>query len=170
MEDDVDLQLVKNWDFSWKDFYSLVPYDWDVVQLAIICTGPLHVKLHKRFVNDFSTAAYMINRHHAEKLLKFHIRGDKYKLDNGCRPRAVADDLVYNSGKTYSIPLLLYKIQLGSSIHPEHVDIFHKSSHDGLLEFWQQKGAGLNIKELMDYDPYLGRITENAPEPEQNNT
>jgi GR25 family glycosyltransferase involved in LPS biosynthesis len=116
MEDDVDLQLVKNWDFSWKDFYSLVPYDWDVVQLAIICTGPLHVKLHKRFVNDFSTAAYMINRHHAEKLLKFHIRGDKYKLDNGCKPRAVADDLVYNSGNTYSIPLLLYKIQLGSSI------------------------------------------------------
>ena len=170
MEDDVDLQLVKNWDFSWKDFYSLIPYDWDVVQLAIICTGPLHIKLHKRFVNNFSTAAYMINRHHAEKLLKFHIRGDKYKLDNGCRPRAVADDLVYNSGNTYSIPLLLYKIQLGSSIHPEHVDIFHKSSHDGLLEFWQQKGAELKIKELMDYDPYLGRITENTPEPEQSNT
>ena len=170
MEDDVDLQLVKNWDFSWKDFYSLIPYDWDVVQLAIICTGPLHIKLHKRFVNNFSTAAYMINRHHAEKLLKFHIRGDKYKLDNGCRPRAVADDLVYNSGNTYSIPLLLYKIQLGSSIHPEHVDIFHKSSPDGLLEFWQQIGAGLNIRELMDYDPYLGRITENVPEPEQSNT
>jgi len=82
MEDDVDLQLIKNWDFTWKDFYSQVPYDWDVIQLAIICTGPLHVKLHKRFVNDFSTAAYMITRHHAEKLLKYHIRGDKYKLDN----------------------------------------------------------------------------------------
>lgn len=165
MEDDVDLELVRYWDFTWKDFYSQVPYDWDVIQLAIICTGPLHVKLHKRFVNDFSTAAYMITRHHAEKLLKYHIRGDKYKLDNGCKPRAVADDLIYNSGNTYSIPLLLYRIQLGSSIHPEHVDIFHKSSHDGLLEFWKQSGAGLNIKDLMDYDPYLGRITEN-PEPE----
>ena len=165
MEDDVDLELVRYWDFTWKDFYSQVPYDWDVIQLAIICTGPLHVKLHKRFVNDFSTAAYMITRHHAEKLLKYHIRGDKYKLDNGCKPRAVADDLIYNSGNTYSIPLLLYRIQLGSSIHPEHVDIFHKSSHDGLLEFWKQNGAGLNIKDLMDYDPYLGRITEN-PEPE----
>jgi GR25 family glycosyltransferase involved in LPS biosynthesis len=159
-EDDLDLQLVKNWDFTWKEFNSLVPFDFDVIQLAIICTGALHVKLHRRFVNDFSTAAYMITRHHAEKLIKYHVRGDKYKLDNGCKPRAVADDLIYNSGNTFSIPLFLYKIALGSSIHPEHVDIFHKSSHDGLLEFWQQRGAELKIQELMDYDPYLGRMTE----------
>ena len=61
-EDDLDLSVVFHWNFTWKDFYSLIPYDYDVVQLAIICTGPLHVKLHKRFVNDFSTAAYMITR------------------------------------------------------------------------------------------------------------
>ena len=168
MEDDVDLQIARYWDFTWKDFQSLVPYDYDVVQLAIICTGPLHVKLHRRFVNDFSTAAYMITRHHAEKLLKFHIRNEKYKLDNGSKPRAVADDLIYNSGNTFSIPLFLYKIALGSSIHPEHVDIFHKSSHDGLVDFWSQNGAKMNIRELMDYDPYLGRMTENPPE--QSNT
>jgi GR25 family glycosyltransferase involved in LPS biosynthesis len=164
MEDDVDLQIARYWDFTWKDFQSLVPYDYDVIQLAIICTGPLHVKLHRRFVNDFSTAAYMITRHHAEKLLKFHIRNEKYKLDNGSKPRAVADDLIYNSGNTFSIPIFLYKIALGSSIHPEHVDIFHKSSHDGLIDFWSQNGAKMNIRELMDYDPYLGRMTENPPE------
>jgi GR25 family glycosyltransferase involved in LPS biosynthesis len=160
MEDDVDLQLVRFWNFTWKDFVSKVPYDWDVIQLAIICTGDLHVKLHKRFVNDFSTAAYMISRHHAEKLLKFHIRGDKYKLDQGVKPRAVADDLIYNSGNTFSIPLFLYRIELGSSIHPEHVDIFHKASHDGLLQFWQLQGHDMSIDDLMNYDPYLGRITE----------
>jgi GR25 family glycosyltransferase involved in LPS biosynthesis len=170
MEDDVDLQIARYWDFTWKDFQSLVPYDYDVIQLAIICTGPLHVKLHRRFVNDFSTAAYMITRHHAEKLLKFHIRNEKYKLDNGSKPRAVADDLIYNSGNTFSIPIFLYKIALGSSIHPEHIDIFHKSSHDGLVDFWSQNGAKMNIRELMDYDPYLGRMTENPPEPEQSNS
>lgn len=166
MEDDVDLQIVKNWDFTWRDFYGLVPYDYDVIQLAIICTGPLHVSLHKRFVNDFSTAAYMITRHHAEKLLKHHVRGDKYKLDNGVKPRAVADDLIYNSGNTYSIPIFLYKIELGSSIHPEHIDYFHRSSHDGLRNFWAQQGCSLNIGELMDYDPYLGRVSEAPPKEE----
>ena len=162
MEDDVDLQTARFWDFTWSDFVSKIPYDWDVVQLAIICTGDLHVKLHKRFVNDFSTACYIINRHHAEKLLKFHVRDGKYKLDQGVRPRAVADDLIYNSGNTFSIPLFLYRIELGSSIHPEHIDVFHRSSHDGLLQFWERQGYEMNIDDLMNYDPYLGRITESS--------
>lgn len=160
MEDDVDLQTVQNWNFTWSDFYSRIPYDWDVVQLAIICTGPLHVTLHQRFVNDFSAAAYIITRHHAEKLIKHHIRGDKYKLDNGVKPRAVSEDLIYNSGNTYSIPLFLYKIALGSSIHPEHIDMFHRPSHDGLLKFWNENGSNLSIEKLMEFDPYLGRIAE----------
>lgn len=162
LEDDVDINIAKYWNFTWKDFYSRIPYDWDVVQLAIICTGNLHVKLHRRFVNDFSTAAYLISRHHAEKLIKHHVRGEKYKLDNGVKPRAVADDLLYNSGVTYAVPLFLYRISLGSSIHPEHVDYFHKASHDGLRNFWEQNGSDLQIEGLMDYDPYLGRVTESG--------
>ena len=166
VEDDLDLQLARFWNFTWSDFVAKLPYDWDVVQLAIICTGNLHVQLHKRFVNDFSTAAYMITRHHAEKLLKHHVRGDKYKLDNGVKPRPVADDLIYNSGNTFSIPLFLYKIALGSSIHPEHIDVFHRGSHDGLLNFWQQSGHDLTIDSLTNYDPYLGRITNPTPREE----
>lgn len=160
MEDDVDLQLVKFWNFTWSDFAAKVPYDWDVIQLAIICTGNIHVKLHKRFINDFSTAAYMITRHHAEKILKLHVRDDKYKLDQGVKPRAVADDLIYNSGNTFSIPIFLYRIELGSSIHPEHIDVFHRASHDALLQFWERQGHDMTIDDLMNYDPYLGRISE----------
>jgi len=166
VEDDVDLDLVKYWNFTWTDFFSKFPYDWDVIQLAIICTGDLHVKLHKRFVNDFSTASYMITRHHAEKILKHHCRDGKYKLDNGLKPRAVADDLIYNSGNTFSIPFFLYKLELGSSIHPEHIDSYHRASHDGLLAFWQKEGPNLNIKDLMDYNAYLGRITSPTNETE----
>lgn len=160
MEDDCKLDVARYWNFTWREFYSKIPYDWDVVQLAIICTGDIHVSLHKRFVNDFSTACYIINRHHAEKLLRFHTKGDKFKLDNGIKPRPVADDLIYNSGNTYSIPLLLYHIPLGSSIHPEHIDAFHKGSHDGILNFWSQNGANIDLTALMDYNPYLGRVTE----------
>lgn len=162
MEDDVDINIARYWNFSWKDFYSKIPYDWDVIQLAIISTGSLHVKLHRRFVNDFSTAAYLISRHHAEKLLKHHVKGDKYKLDQGVKPRAVADDLIYNSGVTYATPLFLYRIKLGSSIHPEHVDMIHKASHDGLKNFWEQSGCTMAVNEIVDYDPYLGRITPSA--------
>jgi len=159
MEDDCNLDLVRFWNFTWKDFYSKIPYDWDVCQIAIICTGDIHVKIHKRFVNDFSTACYLITRHHAEKLIHFHCRGDKYKLDNGVKPRPVADDLIYNSGNSYAIPLLLYKIELGSSIHPIHVDVFHKNNYEAQFNFWSQTGAQMSIDELMDFDPYLGRVS-----------
>jgi len=164
MEDDCLLDTVRYWNFDWKTVASKFPYDWDVIQLAIICTGNIHANLHKRFVNDFSTACYAITRHHAEKLLKFHVKGDDlYRLDNGVKPRPVADDLVYNSGNTFSIPLLLYKIELGSSIHPEHVDIFHRNSYNAIMGYWEQNGANINVNEMMNYDPYLGRITEPSP-------
>jgi hypothetical protein len=172
MEDDCDLDVVRFWNFNWIDVYAYFPYDWDVIQLAIICTGDIHVKLHKRFVNDFSTACYVISRHHAEKLVRLHCRGgytgkQTYKLDQGVKPRPVADDLVYNSGNTFSIPLLMYKIELGSSIHPEHIGVWHNGSHKALWQYWQQMGSGINIADHMNYDPYLGRVTEaSAPPPE----
>ena len=162
MEDDCDLELVRFWNFSWADVYAFFPYDWDVVQLAIICTGDLHVKLHKRFVNDFSTACYVISRHHAEKLVRLHCRGDRYKIDQGVKPRAVADDLIYNSGNTFSIPLFMYKVELGSSIHPDHFEVFHKGNHAALWNYWSQHSADMNIADHMNYDPYLGRVTENS--------
>ena len=81
------------------------------------------------------------------------------------RPRAVSEDTVLGSGKTYSIPLFLYSLKLGSAIHPEHIEIFHKNPHNALLNYWQQEGCNLNIDELMNHDPYLGRISNPTPPP-----
>jgi len=162
MEDDCSLDLVKFWNFKWSDFYAYFPYDYDVVQLAIICTGDIHVRLHKRFVNDFSTACYIISRYHAEKLVRLHCRGDKYKLDQGVKPRPVADDLIYNSGNSFAIPLLVYKFELGSSIHPVHVDVYHKQNYEAQVNYWTQNGANIDIADYMNYDPYLGRVTESS--------
>ena len=162
MEDDCSLDLVRFWNFKWSDLYAYFPYDYDVVQLAIICTGDIHVRLHKRFVNDFSTACYVISRYHAEKLVRLHCRGNKYKLDQGVKPRPVADDLIYNSGNSFAIPLLVYKFELGSSIHPVHVDVYHKNNYEAQVNYWSQNGANIDIKDYMNYDPYLGRVTESS--------
>jgi len=163
MEDDCSLDLVRFWPFTWRDFYSRLPYDWDCVQMSIICTGDIHVRLHKRFVNDFSTACYIMNRRYAEKLMHFHVKGpDKYKLDNGVKPRPVADDLLYNAGNTYAVPLLLYKTELGSSIHPEHVDVFHKQNYQSQWNYWETSGSTMSLADLLNYDPYLGRVTESS--------
>ena len=159
MEDDVDINVAKFWNFTWGQFIARLPYDYDVTQLAIICPGTLHVNLHRRFVNDFSTACYIITRHHAEKVVKFHCRGDKYKLDYAIKPRAVADDLIYNSGNTFAIPLFLYKIELGSSIHTEHVDTFHKNTYESLWNFWKVDATNVeDWNRVFEYDPYYGTL------------
>jgi GR25 family glycosyltransferase involved in LPS biosynthesis len=159
MEDDCDLDTIKHWQFTWKEFFAKVPYDYDVVQLAIINPIQISIKMHKRFVNDFSTACYVISRHYAQKLINLHVRDDKYKLDNGVKPRAVADDLIYNSGNTFSIPLLMYKIELGSSIHGDHIAAFHRSSYEGLWGFWRNDSNKIdNWDQIFEYDPYFGTL------------
>ena len=158
-EDDLSMEPVKYWGFTWSQFIANLPYAWDVVQLAIINPGQIHMTIHNRFVNDFSTACYIITRHHATKLIKHHIRNSKYKLDNGVSPRAVADDLIYNSGLTFSIPIMHYKIELGSTIHPEHIEVFHRTSHDGILNFWVNESNKLEDPlALLQYNPYLGKM------------
>lgn len=159
MEDDCDLSTMEYWGFTWREFSSSLPYHWDVIQLAVINPIEVHIRLHHRFVNDFSTACYMIRRSHAEKLVKMHCRGEYYKLDQNVKPRAVADDLIYNSGLTFSIPIFLYKIELGSSIHDVHIDTFHRSSYEGLWNFWKTQASHIeDWKPYFDYDPYFGTL------------
>ena len=158
-EDDVSFDTARFWNFTWDEFVEKLPYDWDVVQLAIINPGVVYASMHARWVNDFSTACYMITRHHAKKLIEHHCVGDKFRLDQGVKPRPVADDLIYNCGRTYAIPLFHYKIELGSSIHPDHIEVFHKGSHKGILDHWRESLAQMEDQsQLFEYDPYLGRI------------
>ena len=102
-EDDVSFDTARFWKFTWDEFVEKLPYDWDVVQLAIINPGVVYASMHARWVNDFSTACFMITRHHAKKLIEHHCVGDKFRLDQGVKPRPVADDLIYNCGRTLSL-------------------------------------------------------------------
>jgi len=38
----------------------------------------------------------------------------------------------------------------------------HRGNHEALSNFWHQNGSQIDIKDYMNYDPYLGRITENS--------
>ena len=58
-EDDVVFETVKYWNFTWKDFVSKLPHDWDCIQMSIISTGDIHVVLHPYFINDFYAAAFL---------------------------------------------------------------------------------------------------------------
>ena len=48
---------------------------------------------------------------------------------------------------------------MGSSIHQVHVEVFHKSSHNGLSNFWKSQAPAIeDWKPYFEYDPYFGRL------------
>lgn len=153
-EDDIVFDTVPYWPFTWSVFMSHAPYDWDVLQCAITSTKNLRANLHPRLINDFCAAFYVITRHHAEKILKLHCRGDKFKLDQKLKPRATSEEIIYNTGRTYSIPLFTYRYDFDSGIHQDHIEIFHKNNVEGVLNFWKNRQPEMGTAQLLDYDFY----------------
>jgi hypothetical protein len=51
---------------------------------------------------------------------------------------------------------------MGSAIHEEHIDIFHKDSQEGLENYWKQNGQDIKLEELMILDEYVGRLPPQA--------
>jgi len=66
--------------------------------------------------------------------------------------------LILDSGKSYATPLFNYRLDMGSAIHEEHIEIFHKNSNHALTDFWREQGADVKIQEVMQLDEYCGRI------------
>jgi len=163
-EDDVLFETVNYWPFDWDTIMSHLPYDWEIFQMAIINDMQITANLHHRYINDFSAACYLIKRDYAKRLLGYHIIDEKYKLDNGVKPRAVADDLIYNAGRAYAMPLFLYNIELDSTIHTDHINIYHKNCYEGIMKFWKETGVNLkDYSSLFDYNPLLGRLPLEIP-------
>ena len=158
MEDDALFETVRYWPFTYKEASALFPYNFDAMQLTTINPAVVYVTLHNRFINDFSAAVYVLKRSHARKIYNAHVRGDKFKMDMDVRPRATSEDLIFESGKVYCIPLFLYRLDLGSSIHPEHIDIFHRNSYNGISNFWVESSNLEDWKTLFNWNCYLGRL------------
>jgi len=154
MEDDCDMSTIKYWPFVWKDFIAKLPPDWDIIQLAVINPISVHLKIHRTYVCDYSSACYMIKRHYAKKLVDIYCRKDKYKLDWNIKPRCCSEHIKYQGGKSLTMPLFLYNETYPSSIHsPEHIQTFHMSSHDSLWSFWKNKASDVDWNDLFTYDP-----------------
>jgi GR25 family glycosyltransferase involved in LPS biosynthesis len=141
-EDDLDLGICRFWDFDWDYAFQHLPFDWDIVQLAIICRPEqMKPQIHLRHPQDWSAACYLISRHHAQKLVRLHCRNGRYKIDYRIAPKPFADVLVYCSGRAYSIPLFLPKLCFRSAIDQEHVEGLHTQSRTALYAWWS-KHAG----------------------------
>lgn len=154
-EDDLSLETVKYWDFSWQQFVDKLPSDWDVVQLLTIRNDFDTFELRERYWNDWSATAYIIKREYAKRIIDTYIREDTYHLEvpNSDVMPLIENILFTVLGKAYTIPLFIEENDFESTFSKEQDDDVnagqkrdHYHASQTVLNWWKQKSPSVPVK------------------------
>jgi GR25 family glycosyltransferase involved in LPS biosynthesis len=159
-EDDIDLSNIKKIGFNFYDTLSMHnPTDY-CLQLAVLTReeNDINFNIHERGFYDFSTAGYIVNREYATKLIKqygddntFYYFNKRVVVDprgGEIVSRPVADELVYNSCKTMSLPIFTLN-DISPTINTTSENIKQlKTSILKHTKYWE-KFKTINIKIFM---------------------
>jgi GR25 family glycosyltransferase involved in LPS biosynthesis len=168
-EDDVSFETVPYWDFTWKDFISSLPNDWEVVQLLVVRDDfENKFEFRNRYWNDWALAAYMIRRDYAQSLVNRYCIGEKFVFNtekDGILLQPIGENVIYTpSNHCYSIPLFVeevYKFNTtlegvkdfdGNKDGYEMVEgqgKSHITSYHDVLN-WYQKNSSVSLNQLMN--------------------
>ncbi len=162
-EDDLSLETVQYWNFTWKDFFEKLPEFWDCVQLSLLCEVDSElndVKFKPRLFQHWGTQIFLIKREYVKKLLdRHHFDYENKTLDfvvHGkpfLSPRA--EHIIYDSGVggfVYNCPLFvedIYKFRSTFENTQRTDDYCGKNSHDLILNWWKENGPTSNLDDLM---------------------
>lgn len=145
-EDDLSLETVEYWDFTWKEFFNTLPNDWDCVQLLTIRNEFDTFELRERYWDDWAVSAYLITRNHAEKIIKNYYKNGTYFLEiNNSEIQPLAENLFFSVGKTYVRPLFVESNQFESTFSGNDDDVNngqknnHVISNQIVLDYWKSK-------------------------------
>ena len=147
-EDDLSLETIKYWNFTWEEFVESIPEDADCVQLVTIRSNYDTFELRKRYWDDWSATAYVITRYYAKKIIDTYIKGDTYHLEipNSSVMPLIENILFTTLGNTYTIPLFVEDVKFESTFSKEQdndVNEGQKNNHilanELVLNYWKNK-------------------------------
>lgn len=122
-EDDISFEFLKLIPFNWSELEANFPENFDVIQLAITyekgSIGNLLIKTNPS-MNYFCSAAYLVTKTGAKKLVEKYYNSDVNKIDLSTKEFVTADSMISSTGHTYSIPIFTYQTT-ESTIHPRHL-------------------------------------------------
>lgn len=167
-EDDLSLETVKYWNFTWEEFFNNLPKDWGVVQLSLLRNNfhAFLIKFRTRCWCDWSCCAYIMKRDFAKKLIDTYFPKDEYLLnlvsiDAHIRPywasHPCVETLIYSSMDTpiYMAPLFVENIRFAPSYKSpeEQTEINelddHVYSYNECLKWWKSIGTKISLDEFM---------------------
>ena len=85
-EDDLSLETVQYWNFTWEEFVDILPKNWDCVQLCLLREyfSDFKIEFRNRCWCDWSACAYLITRKYAQNLVDTYYYDDCFHLDPKC--------------------------------------------------------------------------------------
>jgi GR25 family glycosyltransferase involved in LPS biosynthesis len=127
LEDDVTLDFQKYWSKTVRVIMDSAPRDWEIIQLCYILNHNYEIPVTDFDHSHYSTAAYLIKRDSAARLMDEIYTNHKYHVE----PNIVhnADIYLYKKLKTYTYkyPMFIYKKENYSTIHNEHLSYHERS-------------------------------------------
>jgi hypothetical protein len=157
-EDDFSIETVPYWNFTWKEFFSILPEDWECFQFVQIQEMEYRkMKIHERGNFDWSVCCYMITREYAKKLIERTVKDGIFVIDYDRTIPGIEHVIYEGIGKVYSFPLFVENSFLGTSAkmsqdYREEIhrldQAIHRKCHLHVLDWWKSEGINTDVREI----------------------
>lgn len=167
-EDDLSLKTVNYWNFTWNEFVSSLPEDWDCVQLLLVRDEITNIKFRERYWDDWSATAYIVKREYAKKLIDTYHPNDEFYLDipetsRYAHLQPIIENVLYSFGNVYAFPLFVEEVEKFNCSHVADENFnglrggmelvngqasSHNSSYYKILNWWKEN-QNTSLKNLM---------------------
>ncbi len=157
-EDDISFESIEYWNFTWEEFYSRLPHNWECLQLI-----RMHSDLTPNCINELQLdfrwgrwwgSSFMFRRSHVKRLLDIlYVGKGKYKItsQNGTYDPCVENCLSFNYNTVCNFPLLFE-----NNFNLTPVDGKMSGLNDSKLisnyiirHYWKMLGKDLNLDDVM---------------------
>jgi GR25 family glycosyltransferase involved in LPS biosynthesis len=151
-EDDLSLETIQYWDFTWEEFVETIPEGTCCVQLLVIRKDYETFDLRKRLWDDWAGTAYIITRNYARVMVENYCLGEKrFNLElPGARNIIVPllENVLFETLEDvcYTIPLFVEDIKFGTTFsHEEDKEVNgnqkngHTDAYKTVINYWKNK-------------------------------
>jgi GR25 family glycosyltransferase involved in LPS biosynthesis len=151
-EDDLSLETIQYWDFTWEEFIETIPEGSLYVQLLLIRDNYETFEIRKKLWDDWAATAYILTRDYAKLLIDSYCRGEKkFHLEipgvNNYAVPLVENILFETIDKGGSaIPLFVEDVNFGTTFSPEEDKEVvnnqkggHYEARETVLNYWKNK-------------------------------
>lgn len=189
-EDDLSLETLGYWDFTWEEFIGKIPEDAHAVQLLIIRKNFETFELRRRLWDDWSGTAYILTREYAKILInRYCLDENRFHLEiieDGNHISPLLENVLFETIKniSYSAPLFIENTEFKSTFSPEEdAEVVndqkrgHYEARELVFNYWKGKSKSFKIRkteekkvnsEMNQIETLLTRYSEDPENAESN--